>query len=160
MSETPKMERITLAPGLEVPRVLTGLWQVADMEREGGPIPEDEAADALIAYADAGFNGFDMADHYGSAELIARRARKKLIERDGAAIPARFFTKWCPEPHEHTPAAVRAGIQDRLDRLGVDCIDLLQLHWWTFDHPGWIDVMDELMALKAEGRIKALGVTN
>jgi aryl-alcohol dehydrogenase-like predicted oxidoreductase/enamine deaminase RidA (YjgF/YER057c/UK114 family) len=151
--------RVTLAPTLEVPRILTGLWQVADLERGGTTLDRDTAAAALVAYADAGFDGFDMADHYGSAELISARARQMLAGRDGTTR-ARFLTKWCPEPHQHTPQAVRAGIAERLDRLGTDRIDLLQLHWWTFRHPGWIDVLDELMVLKAEGRIGALGLTN
>lgn len=156
---TQRPDRIALLPGLEIPRALTGLWQVADLERHSGPLDVEAASDALIAYADAGFDGFDMADHYGSAEIIAARAREKLMARDGQT-PARFFTKWCPAPDEFTPQAVRAGVQARLDRLETECVDLLQLHWWTFDHPGWIDVMDTLMVLKAEGKIGALGVTN
>ena len=51
--------------------MVTGLWQVADMERDRGPLDLDRAAEALRAYADAGFDTFDMADHYGSAEEIA-----------------------------------------------------------------------------------------
>ncbi len=156
---TPRPPRVTLAPGLVVPRLLTGLWQVADLERGGTPLDREAASDALVAYADAGFDGFDMADHYGTAELIAGRAREKLLDRDGVT-GARFFTKWCPEPGWLTAADVRAGVAERLERLGVERIDLLQLHWWTFAHPGWIDVMDELAVLQAEGRISALGVTN
>ena len=152
-------DRVDLTAGLQVPRILTGLWQVADLERDGTPIDPETASDALVAYADAGFDGFDMADHYGSAELISARARQKLLARDGQTA-ARFFTKWCPQIHQHTPEAVRAGVQERLDRLGTECIDLLQLHWWTFEHPGWIDVMDTLAALKADGRIGAVGLTN
>jgi aryl-alcohol dehydrogenase-like predicted oxidoreductase/enamine deaminase RidA (YjgF/YER057c/UK114 family) len=151
--------RITLAEGLDLPRLLTGLWQVADIERDGSPLDREAGADALVAYADAGFDGFDMADHYGTAELIAGRARQKLLARDGTTS-MRCLTKWCPEPHQHNAQAIRAGVQERLDRLAVDRLDLLQLHWWHFSHPGWIDVMDELHALKAEGRIGALGVTN
>ena len=73
-----------LAPGLEVPRVLTGLWQVADMERDGGPLDPDAAARALGEYADAGFDAFDMADHYGSAEIVAGHAELgRFLERSG-----------------------------------------------------------------------------
>jgi hypothetical protein len=36
--------RIALAPGLEISRVITGLWQVADMERDGRPLDLDAAA--------------------------------------------------------------------------------------------------------------------
>lgn len=152
-------DRVDLSPGLNVPRILTGLWQVADLERGGTPIDQQLASDVLINYADAGFDGFDMADHYGSAELIAALARQKLLDRDGQTT-ARFFTKWCPQVHQHTAEDVRAGVQERLDRLGTDCIDLLQLHWWTFEHPGWVDVMDMLMKLKSDGLIGSIGLTN
>ena len=62
--------RIKLGPALEVPRVLTGLWQVADMERGGTLLDPAAAGAALGEYADAGFDAFDMADHYGSAEIV------------------------------------------------------------------------------------------
>ena len=146
-------DRYDLTPTLNISRVLTGLWQVADQEKDGDASDLDAAAEALVAYADAGFDTFDMADHYGSAELIAGRALKK-------APCARAFTKWCPEPGPMTPEIVRAGVQDRLDRLGVDCVDLLQFHWWTFEHPAWLDALHELTKLRAEGLIGEIGVTN
>jgi aryl-alcohol dehydrogenase-like predicted oxidoreductase/enamine deaminase RidA (YjgF/YER057c/UK114 family) len=144
--------RATLPGGLEISRVLTGLWQVADMER-AAPLDPDAAADALAAYARAGFDTFDMADHYGSAEIVTGR----LLSR---GVPARAFTKWCPEPGPMTPEIVRAGVRDRLDRLGVSRVDLLQLHWWSFAHPAWLDALHEMAALRAEGLIGEIGVTN
>ena len=77
-------ERRELAPGLIISRVVTGLWQVADMERDRGPLDLDRAAEALRAYADAGFDTFDMADHYGSAEEIAGRMLTDARERPHA----------------------------------------------------------------------------
>ncbi len=59
-----------------------------------------------------------------------------------------------------TPEVVRAGVQDRLDRLGVKSVDLLQFHWWTFEHPAWLDALHELKRLKDEGLIGQIGVTN
>ena len=50
------IETTELAPGLVIPRIVTGLWQVADMERDGGPLDADRAADALAAYVAAGFD--------------------------------------------------------------------------------------------------------
>ena len=73
MSAVTRPERRELAPGLLVSRVITGLWQVADMERDHGPLDPGRAAAALLDYAEAGFDTFDMADHYGSAEDIAGR---------------------------------------------------------------------------------------
>ena len=84
-----------------------------------------------------------MADHYGSAELIAGRFLCIEAMRTGNDRPS-VFTKWCPAPGRMTPEVVRAGIAERLERLGIDTIDLLQLHWWMFEHPGYIDAMKEL----------------
>jgi len=44
----------SLAPGLEISRIVTGLWQVADMERDGRPLDLDAAAGAMLSYRDAG----------------------------------------------------------------------------------------------------------
>jgi aryl-alcohol dehydrogenase-like predicted oxidoreductase/enamine deaminase RidA (YjgF/YER057c/UK114 family) len=147
--------RCALAPGLEISRIVTGLWQIADMERDGRRVDPDAAAAAMAEYAAAGFDSFDMADHYGSAELIAGRCANRL-----GRGKARLFTKWCPEPGEMTPAVVRAGVQRSLDRLGVETIDLLQFHWWSFEHPAYLDAMKELAVLRREGKIAELGVTN
>jgi aryl-alcohol dehydrogenase-like predicted oxidoreductase/enamine deaminase RidA (YjgF/YER057c/UK114 family) len=156
-------ERCELAPGLEIGRIVTGLWQIADMERDGRKVDTDAAASAMLAYAQAGFDTFDMADHYGGAEEITGRFLKLASEGraglDRKVRPA-AFTKWCPEPGPMTPDIVRAGIQRSLDRLGVPTIDLLQLHWWRYEHPAYLDAMRELAALKEEGRIAHLGVTN
>ncbi len=151
---TTRPPRFALTPELEISRILTGLWQVADMEKDGTQLETDKAAEALLAYAAEGFDTFDMADHYGSAELIAGAAMRR------AATRPLSFTKWCPPPGPMTPEIVRRGVQERLDRLGVDCVDLLQFHWWSFDHPAWLDALHEMKALRQEGLIRALGVTN
>ena len=152
------LERVTLAPGLEICRVTTGLWQMADQERDGRTIDLDALADVLVDYAEDGFDSFDMADHYGSAELVAGRAAARLVDK-GAERPA-ILTKWVPEPGPMTPDVVRDGVQQRLDRLGLERLDLLQFHWWDYRHPGYLDAMAELMRLREEGLIGHLGVTN
>ena len=149
--------RIELAPGLEIPRLVTGLWQVADLERGGRTLDPERGADALAGYAAAGFDAFDMADHYGSAEIVAGR----LLARGavGGRRPV-AFTKWCPEPGPMTAATVRAGVDLARRRLGVDRIDLMQFHWWNYAHPGYLDAMHELARLREEGAIAHLGTTN
>src|SRR5258707_4524552 len=99
-----------------------------------------------------------MADHYGSAELIAGRCLAGAAVDTSATRP-KIFTKWCPEPGEMTPSVVRAGVQRSLDRLGVAQIDLLQFHWWTFEHSGYLDATKELAVLPREGKIAQLRVT-
>ena len=68
-----KVERIELASGFSISRVLTGLWQIADIKRKSGELDPTATAAAMRPYVAAGFTTFDMADHYGSAEIIAGR---------------------------------------------------------------------------------------
>jgi aryl-alcohol dehydrogenase-like predicted oxidoreductase/enamine deaminase RidA (YjgF/YER057c/UK114 family) len=154
-------ERTLLAPGLEISRIVTGLWQVADMERGRGPLDPETASSAMLEYARSGFDAFDMADHYGSAEIIAGRFLQRVAEAApvGANRPV-AFTKWCPTPGPMTPEFVRAGVGRSRARLGVAAIDLLQFHWWTFEHPAYLDAMKALASLREEGLIRHLGVTN
>lgn len=144
--------RILLAPGLDAARIVTGLWQVADQERDGRVLDHAAAAAALADYAAAGFDSFDMADHYGGAEDIAG-----LYRRDGGQ--ARIFTKWVPTPGPMTKEVVRAGIGRSLERLG-GAPDLMQFHWWSFRHPAWLDALREMAAMRAEGLLRHVGVTN
>ena len=152
------LPRVALAPDLTIPRIVTGLWQVADQERSGTVLDPERGADALGAYAAAGFDAFDMADHYGSAEVIAGRLLSRPVT--ARAARPRAFTKWCPVPGPMTPEVVRAGVERSRARLGVERIDLLQFHWWTFEHLAYIDAARELAALRDEGLIAHLGTTN
>jgi aryl-alcohol dehydrogenase-like predicted oxidoreductase/enamine deaminase RidA (YjgF/YER057c/UK114 family) len=143
---------------LEISRVVTGLWQVADMERAGTLLDPDEGARQLAQYAQQGFDSFDMADHYGSAEVITGTLTSSPRGKTCPGLKA--FTKWCPPPGPMTAALVREGIQRSLDRLQTDCIDLLQFHWWSFEHAAYIDAMHELARLREEGLISHLGLAN
>ena len=161
MPNTPP--RIELAPGLDISRIVSGLWQVADMEKDGRKLDLDHAAADMATYAASGFDSFDMADHYGSAEDIAGRFNR-LVADGRAALPQgsrpAIFTKWCPPPGAMTADVVRAAVERALTRLQTTRIDLMQFHWWTFQHPAWLDAMRELAKLRDEGLIGHLGVTN
>ena len=155
--------RTQLAAGYEISQIITGLWQVADLEKEGKQLDQDQAAKTLVDYATEGFDTFDMADHYGSAELIAGCARKILQTNpcgQSSPIQAKFHTKWCPKPGLMTSQIVYDGIRESADRLGVETIDLLQFHWWSFEHPGYLEAMEGLALAQQEGRIAHLGLTN
>lgn len=145
------IERRQLAPGLTISRVLTGLWQIADMERDGRRLDPAATAAAMGPYAKAGFTTFDMADHYGSAEEIAG------LYRDG---PVELFTKWVPKPGPLTRAHVRTAVERSLRRLKRERVDLMQFHAWRFSDPSWLDCLFWLSELKREGLIAHLGATN
>jgi aryl-alcohol dehydrogenase-like predicted oxidoreductase len=152
MNET--FERCELAPGFSIARVLTGLWQIADMERDGRSLDLKSAADAMLPYVDAGFTTFDMADHYGSAEEIAGL----FLGEHGPRIE--LLTKWVPVPGPVKREEVRAAVQRSLDRMKASRLDLLQFHTWNYADPVWWDCLFWLQELKQEGLIRHLGLTN
>lgn len=147
---------IDLAPDLNISRVLTGLWQIADLERNGNALDPVETAKYMEAYKQAGFDTFDMADHYGSAEVISGEFRKTLADPN----EAKLFTKWVPEPGRVSKETIRKAVVKALTRLQSEQVDLLQYHAWLYPDPSWLDTLFELQELKKEGLIKHLGVTN
>jgi aryl-alcohol dehydrogenase-like predicted oxidoreductase len=153
MNTSPKY--IELAPGLTICRALTGLWQIADLERDGNKVDAEQAALAMNAYAEAGFTTFDMADHYGSAEEISGVFKTKYSKGK-----AQLFTKWVPKPGPVTKQNVRDAVQLALSRLQSEQIELMQFHAWSYAHPSWLDCLFYLQELKEEGLIKNLGLTN
>ncbi|MFN8573706.1 MAG: aldo/keto reductase [Gemmatimonadaceae bacterium] len=151
----PSVEHCDIAPGVTLPRILNGLWQVADLERDGRQINLDHAASAMQPYVDAGLTGFDMADHYGSAEDIAG-----IFGSRGDRQRVQWCTKWVPQPGPLTRDDVRAAVQRSLKRLRTERVDLMQFHAWYFADPAWLDALFYLQELRDEGLIGALGVTN
>jgi aryl-alcohol dehydrogenase-like predicted oxidoreductase/enamine deaminase RidA (YjgF/YER057c/UK114 family) len=149
------METITLAPGLTISRALTGLWQIADMERDGKTVDPTVAAHAMKGYVDAGLTTFDMADHYGSSEVIAGTYRTQY---GGAGVQC--LTKWVPTPGPITRETVRAAVDRACARLQTDRIDLMQFHAWRWSDPSWLDGLFLLDELRQAGQIGAIGVTN
>lgn len=144
-----------LAPGLTICRALTGLWQIADLERDGHKVNPHEAAQSMKAYVDAGFTTFDMADHYGSSEEITGVFRQTY-----GGNSAQFFTKWVPSPERIKQDQVRKAVETALTRMQREQIDLMQFHAWQYAHPSWVDCLFWLQELKEEGLIKHLGLTN
>jgi aryl-alcohol dehydrogenase-like predicted oxidoreductase/enamine deaminase RidA (YjgF/YER057c/UK114 family) len=145
-----------LACGLQASKIITGLWQIADMERDGQSLDLDKTAQHMKAYTEAGLTTFDMADHYGSAEEIAGIFTKKYVGDDRVQI----FTKWVPEPDGSSQENVRAAVQRSLDRLQAEQLDLLQYHAWNYADPSYLTDLFALQELQEEGLINHLGLTN
>jgi aryl-alcohol dehydrogenase-like predicted oxidoreductase/enamine deaminase RidA (YjgF/YER057c/UK114 family) len=156
MSMNEKDTRTALAPDLKISKIVTGLWQIADMERDDQSLDLDKTAQYMKAYTEAGLTTFDMADHYGSAEDVAGIFTRNYAKEDDVQI----LTKWVPEPGGASKETVRAAVQRSLDRLQTDQLDLLQYHAWNYADPSYLDDLFHLQELQEEGLIKHLGLTN
>ncbi len=150
------VNRYQLTPDLEISRAITGLWQIADMEKDGVTLDPAATSQFMANYVEHGLTTFDMADHYGSAELIAGYFKAHSPLGKGVQL----LTKWVPKPGPVTREQVRAAVNERLQRLQTTKVDLLQYHSWNFANPFWLDTLLYLQELKEEGLIGALGTTN
>jgi methylglyoxal reductase len=148
-----------------------------------GGVDEDEAVRAIHAALDLGINLLDTAPIYGFgwSEVIVGRALKG--RRDKAVIatkcgmipttPGRpvgrsFFRSTALGGHEHGhieisiwnhPDSITRECELSLKRLGTDYIDLYQTHWQE-EETRFEDTMAALLKLKAQGKIRAIGVCN
>ena len=150
------VEYCELAPNLKISRILTGLWQIADMEKGGTKLDPEETAKSMSPYVDTGFTTFDMADHYGSAEVIAGTFKRSQVHGN----PVQLLTKWVPKPGIITQKDVRTAVELSLNRMQLDTLDLIQFHAWNYTDPNWLDCLFWLQDLKEEGIIRHIGLTN
>lgn len=155
MTEFPRHE---LAPGYSVSRIVNGCWQLSP-DHGGGPASEREIFRAFAERVEHGFTTFDCADIYTGVEALIGRFRKTLARPGDIEI----HTKYVPDRaslHALRDADVDAAIERSLKRLGVERLDLLQLHWWDYDVPGLERLVERLLHLQAQDKIRLLGATN
>lgn len=151
------VERYELAPGYTMSRLLKGGWHLAGGH---GEVDRKQAIDDMAAFVEAGITSFDCADHYtGVEELIGdfRAAYPDLGQR------IEIHTKFVPDYDRLTTcdrAYVESIIDRSLKRLRVDCLDLVQFHWWNYAVPGYVEAMQVLDDLRKLGKIRLLGLTN
>src|SRR5580704_1569297 len=151
--------RFAFTPDLTICRVLNGMWQVSGGH---GRIDPARAVEAMAAYHDAGFTSWDLADHYGPAEDLIGRFRRRFAEQRGAAHLGEIqaFTKWVPPPGPMSRQNVEQAIAVSLRRMGVDRLDLLQFHWWDYGDRRYLDALKHLADLRESGQIHHLALTN
>ena len=152
------VERVELVPGYSVARVINGCWQLSP-DHGGGPDSHEAALRRFSELVDHGFTTFDCADIYQGTEALLGRFRRSLAQPDHIQV----HTKYVPDSkclHELSAADVDDAIERSLRRLGVDCLDLVQFHWWSYYVPGIEVVTERLMHAQERGKIRLIGVTN
>ncbi|RSM05379.1 hypothetical protein CDV31_009617 [Fusarium ambrosium] len=135
-----------------LPRIFSGLWQMSSAA--WGSAPTSKIFEQFSTHVQTGFTAFDMADHYGDAEVIFGRFWSLYPHKD-AIFTA---TKYCIFHHvDITREAVQADVSERCQRLQQDKIDLLQFHWQFWDDPGYLDA---LRYLQEDRRVGMIGLCN
>jgi aryl-alcohol dehydrogenase-like predicted oxidoreductase len=157
---------------LRITPIGIGAWAIGGGKWEfgWGPQDDEESIAAIYAGLSLGMNWIDTAAAYGlgHSEMVVGRAIKRFGARPY------IFTKcslvWDKEgkiSHNLQAASIRREAEASLKRLGVDTIDLFQIHWAAWHgrpenaSPGSIEeAVGELAKLKAEGKIRHIGLSN
>ncbi|WP_029290695.1 aldo/keto reductase [Cellulomonas sp. HZM] len=142
--------------GRQVGVVGLGCWQLGG---DWGTVEPDTALAVLEAAADAGATFFDTADVYGdgrSEKLVGQFA----AGRDGITVATKMGRRADPQvPEAYTLDVYRAWTDRSRSNLGVDTLDLVQLHCPPTPVYAREQTWDDLDTLVAEGRVAAYGVS-
>ena len=144
--------------GFEVSEVGLGCWQLgADW---GAPIAEESGLAILEEALKRGITFFDTADVYGAgrSETLIGRFLKK-VDRDDIRIATKFGRGSDVYPDGYTEEALRKGVDASRSRLGMDCLDLVQLHCIPAPVMRHGAIFDWLRQLQLEGKIRNFGAS-
>jgi aryl-alcohol dehydrogenase-like predicted oxidoreductase len=155
---------------MRISRVGFGAWAIGgpDWAVGWGPQSDNQSIAAIRRALQRGINWIDTAAVYGlghSEELVGR-----VLKSTPASERPYVFTKcgltWdennrSAAPREvGSPASIRHEVEQSLRRLGVERIDLYQMHWPAEDGTRLADYWRTLLDLKAQGKVRAVGVSN
>jgi aryl-alcohol dehydrogenase-like predicted oxidoreductase len=148
-------QRVLGRTGREVSAVGLGTWQLG---ADWGDVSEDDALGVLAAAADQGVTLFDTADVYGdgrSEALIGQFLRG----RNDVFVATKMGRRLPQDPENYSPQNFRAWIDRSRSNLGVDRLDLVQLHCPPSAVIDADETYEALDALVAHGSIAAYGVS-
>ena len=134
-----------------------GCWQLGGDWGDG--VSEDVAFNIMSKAVEQGVTFFDTADVYGAGQ--SERVIGKFIKqhKPNLKIATKFGRDGSVFPDNYTEEALRKSVDDSLKRLGVDAIDLLQLHCIPSKVLYDGSIFNWLRTLKKEGKIKAFGAS-
>lgn len=156
------MQTITLGrSGLEVSRICFGTWQIGG---DWGSFDSEAAIEAIRRARELGVTFFDTAQAYGfgaSEELLGKALRPDLDRyRDSVVIATKGgIEPGSDRPRKATREFLRSGVEQSLRHLGVEYIDLYQVHWPDEQTPAE-ETASALQELVDEGKIRHAGVSN
>jgi 2,5-diketo-D-gluconate reductase A len=135
---------IPLRHGAALPRLGLGTWPMADAE-----------AEATVAKAiEVGYRLVDTAENYGNEVGVGRGLRAGGVPREELFVTTKFNAAW------HGVDLVEQALERSLTRLGLDRVDLLLIHWPNPGQDRYVEAWRGLIALLADHRVRAIGVSN
>ena len=142
--------------GIKISPIIMGTWQAGKDMWVG--IDDTETVRAIRSAFDAGITTFDTAEAYGKGHSERILAKSLSGNRDQVIYATKVFA------NHLTRGQVSQACERSLKNLNTDRIDLYQIHWPSGSFGSKIvpieETMDALNELKAQGKIRAIGVSN
>ncbi|WP_461020034.1 aldo/keto reductase [Streptomyces daliensis] len=135
---------ITLHNGVAMPQLGFGVWQV----------PDDEAADAVGTALQAGYRSIDTAAIYENEKGTGQAIAASGLPREDLFVTTKLWNR--EQGYDSTLRAFDAS----LERLGLDYVDLYLIHWPVPEQDKYVDTWKAFQKIAADGRAKAVGVSN
>jgi aryl-alcohol dehydrogenase-like predicted oxidoreductase len=155
---------------MHITRVGFGAWAIggADWAVGWGSQDDDHSIAAIRHAVDRGINWIDTAAIYGlgHSEEVVRRALAEIPAQQRPYVFTKCGLAWNENDRQAMPrevgdpASIRREVEASLKRLGVERIDLYQMHWPAEDGTPLRDYWQTLLDLKREGKVRAVGLSN
>jgi aryl-alcohol dehydrogenase-like predicted oxidoreductase len=168
--ETPVATRPLGTTGMDITRVGFGAWAIGGggWSFAWGDQEDGESVAAIRHAVEKGVNWIDTAAVYGlgHSEEVVARAMAELPAADRPYVFTKGGLVWDERDRTLSPrrvgqaASLRRELEDSLRRLRVERIDLYQMHWPADDGASLDDYWGTLLQLKAEGKVRAVGLSN
>lgn len=117
-------------------------------------IPDEETFAAVSAALEVGYRSIDTAAIYGNEKATGRAIRESGIPRDEVYVTTKLWND--DQGYESTLQASDSS----MERLGLDYLDLYLIHWPVAAKGNYVDTFRAFQKLKADGRIRSIGVSN
>jgi aryl-alcohol dehydrogenase-like predicted oxidoreductase len=151
--------------GLEVSRICLGCMSYGEPTRGDHvwTLPLDQARPLIVAALDAGINFFDTANGYsdGTSEEVLGTVLRETARRDDVVIATKVHNRMRPGPNGAglSRRAILTEIDHSLRRLGVDYVDLYQIHRWDPKTP-IAETMEALHDVVKAGKARYIGASS
>jgi 2,5-diketo-D-gluconate reductase A len=118
------------------------------------PLQGAESATQVRTALEAGYRLIDTAENYRNEDAVGQAVRDSGIDRSEVFITTKFNRRW------HSVDGVRQAYEASLERLGVDYIDLMLVHWPNPDQDRYVDALRGLEAVLKDTGLRAIGTSN
>jgi aryl-alcohol dehydrogenase-like predicted oxidoreductase len=149
--------------GLKVSRICLGCMSYGLKEEREWGLDEEQGRPFIKRALELGINFFDTANMYGNgrSEEVLGRALREFAKRDEVVVASKVYFQMRPDVNGRglSRKAIMTEIDHSLRRLGMDHVDLYQIHRWDYDTPIQ-ETLEALHDVVKSGKVRYIGASS